>query len=162
MKIYTSYFGQLRNFKNKNIIPISTTAGGWPWWLYKSYNKKQGSCFLNENNIMLGIWEDKFSCGNLFDKLDEKCSKNCLYKDKVPHCQFMDTYLNYLRTIDVNYFLNEFKRVSEEVRKVTKFEDEAIILLMVYEGKDCSCAERPCIQQYFKENNIEVKEWNLN
>ena len=162
MKISISYFAQIRNFKRPNIIPISTTGGGWPFWMYKAYNKSRGSYFLNENNIMIGIWEDKFSCLAVFDKLDEKCGeKPCPFLSKVPHCKFMDAYLEYLRTLDFNYLISEFRRVAEEVRSITKFEDEPEIVLMVYEPKTCTCAERPVLQQYFKENGIVVEEWSV-
>lgn len=160
MKISISYFAQVRNFKRPNIIPISTTGGGWPFWMYQAYKQKKGSCFLNENNIMIGIWEDKFSCLDLFDHLDEKCGeKPCKYLNKVPHCKFMDAYLEHLRSIDINYLLSEFNRVAEDVRKITNYIGEPEIVLMVYEPKTCLCAERPVIQQYFKENGIVVSEW---
>ena len=72
-----------------------------------------------------------------------------------------DGYLEYLSTLDFNYLISEFRRVAEEVRSITKFEGEPEIVLMVYEPKTCICAERPVLQQYFKENGIVVEEWSV-
>jgi len=160
MKIYISCFNKIDTF-DQNCIPISTAGGdGWPWWLYKYYNQPKGSYFLSKNNVMLGITEEKFSSFNFFESLSEKCGeKPCPYMSKVPHCQFMDKYLESIRMIDIDYLLNEFNRVAEDVRRITNYIGEPKIVLMVYEQPTCLCAERPVLIQYFKEHGIEVKEW---
>lgn len=160
MKIYISSFNKINTF-TENCIPISTAGGsGWPYWLYKYYNQPKGSFFLSKNNIMLGITEEKFTEFDFFDSLEEKCGeKPCPFMSKAPNCEFMNKYLSCIETIDIDYLLNEFERVSEDVRKVTNYVGEPNIILMVYEPSTCICAERPCLIKYFKNHGIEVKEW---
>ena len=162
MQIYITDYYHIRLFK-PNMIPISTT-GEWPYWIF-SYNKvKKGEYFLDKNNVINGIREEIFSYNfkNYFDNMTEKCgeAKPCPYLDKVPHCQFMDMYYNYLKEQDFNYLLNEFERVSKEVKLINNYEGEPIIVLIVYESSKCKCAERPCIINWFKDNGYDLKEWN--
>lgn len=161
MKFYTSCFKHFDDLE-ENDIAIATTYGGWPWWIFKYYKVPKGSFVLNKNNSVLGIWESKFSCLESFNKLSEKCEKNCPYKNKVPHCQFMDMYYDYLSSININDFLDEFKRIELEVKKIHNYNKETNIVLMVFESPDCPCAERPIIQKYFKDNGIEITEKTFN
>ena len=155
MKIYTSSYYNIRFF-TPNMIPIATSID-WPYWLRKNKPK----LYLNEDNVIIGIKEEKFSnFMPLFNSLEEKCRKDCPYKNKVPNCQFMLKYSEYLKTIDFNALLIEFKRIIKEVKKINKFEGEPIIVLMVFESEKCNCAERPCIQKWFKDNGYNLEEWN--
>ena len=161
MEIYITSFNYLRYF-TPNMIPISTAGGcGWPWWLLKSDNHKEGDYYLNKNNVMIGIQEEclafpkeKFEC------LTEPCQKNCPYKYKAPNCQFMTEYYKYLKSLDFDRILKEFCRISEDVRKINHYEGEPIIVLLVYEAATNPCGERPCLQHWFKDNGYELKEWN--
>ena len=159
MKIYISFFGTIRYF-TPNMIPVSTAGGcGWPWWLLKADKHKEGDFYLNKNNVIIGIQEEKFSCSDFFEELEEKCQKNCPYQDKVPHCQFMDAYYKHLCSLNFNELIKDWERVAEDVRKINHYEGEPIIVLMVYEGTDCNCAERPVLQRWFKDNGYGLKEW---
>lgn len=161
MKVYISDFYHIRLFK-PNMIPIAVT-GSWPYWMYEYNHQKTGNFFLDKNNVINGIREEMFFDGykDRFECLSEKCgeAKPCPYLDKVPHCQFMDSYLDYLRTLDINKLFLEFDRVSKEVELINHYVGEPIIVLIVYESSKCSCAERPCIQQWFRENGYELNEW---
>lgn len=140
------------------MIPIATSID-WPYWLRKNKPK----LYLNENNVIIGIKEETFSnFMPLFNSLEEKCQKDCPYKDKVPNCEFMINYYKYLKKIDFNALLIEFKRIIKEVKKINNFEGEPIIVLMVFESEKCNCAERPCIQRWFKDNDYKLEEWNKN
>ena len=158
MKIYISTFSNIRNFKS-NMIPIST-ALGWPWWLYKDTGYKIGTYYVDKNNVMIGISDDRLHFDKSeFEKLDEPCQKNCPYIDRAPNCQFMTNYYNQLSKLSFSEIIEDFKNTAEEVRKVTHFEEEPIIVLLVYEAPTCKCAERPCLQRWFKDNNYELKEF---
>lgn len=140
------------------MIPIATSID-WPYWLTKNKPK----LYLNENNVIIGIKEEKFSnFMPLFNSLEEKCQKNCPYRNKVPNCEFMIRYYEYLKTIDFNALLIEFERIIKETKKINNFEGEPIIVLMVFESEKCNCAERPCIQHWFQDNGYELREWNKN
>ena len=161
MEIYITSFNYIRYF-TPNMIPISTAGGsGWPWWLLKADKHKEGDFYLNKNNVMIGIQEESLSFPKeQFEQLDEPCQKDCPYKDKAPNCQFMKAYYNYLSTLDFKHTINEFERIAEDVRKVNNYKGDPIIVLLVYEAATCICAERPCLQHWFKDNGYELKEWN--
>ena len=156
MEIYITSFNYLKHF-TPNMIPIST-AMGWPWWLYKSAGHKLGEYYLDEKNVMIGISEEKFPPGEKYEELEEKCQKNCPYKNKVPHCQFMEMYYKHLSSLNFNEIIEDWKRVAEDVRKINHYDGEPIIVLLVYEAANCPCAERPVLQRWFKDNGYELKE----
>lgn len=160
MKIYISSFYNVRFFTS-NIIPIGT-AGNWPFWIYQHYNKPKDSIFFNENSVLLGMKEKLFADSHYIIKdLTEMCGeKPCPYLEKVPHCQFMDKYYNYLCNQDFSKMIKGFEQTAEYIRSITHFEGEPIIVLLVYESEKCICAERPCIKKWFEDNGYELKEWN--
>lgn len=155
MQIVISSYYNIRFF-SPNMIPIAT-SGDWPYWLRKNKPK----LYLDEHNVIIGIKEELFSnFGERFEQLEEKCQKDCPYKDKVPNCQFMITYYKYLCEQDFNSLLKEFERVAQETKKINHYEGEPIIVLMVFESEKCNCAERPCIKHWFKDHGYDLKEWS--
>lgn len=159
MKVYISSFGNLRYF-TPNIIPIST-AQGWPYWLYKSAGHQLGEYYVDKNGVMIGISEEAMAFPkDEFEKLTEPCQKNCPYKDKAPNCQFMLGYHNHLKSLDFKGIIEGFERAAEDVRKITHYEGEPVIVLLVYEAPSCPCAERPCIRRWFDDNGYELPEWD--
>jgi len=111
---------------------------------------------------MLGIKEESLIFNpEVFESMDEQCQKDCPYRNKIPNCDFMIKYTEQLRKVDFkNYLLPELARVAEDVRKITHYEGEPIIVLMVHEAPTVPCSERPVLQKVFKENGIELKEWS--
>ena len=158
MKFYISYFYNIRFFPS-NYIVISTAMWDPKWISEKSGNGKY--YFLNENNVVLGIKEESLIFNEkLFENIEEKCQKDCPYKNKVPNCDFMINYEKQLRQIDFkNYLLPEFERIADEVRKITHYKGDPLICLMVHEKPDVECSERPILKKVFKDNGIELKEW---
>lgn len=139
------------------MIPISTT-GGDPAW-YHDF-KGQQHYFKDKNGVINGLREESLHYPKeYFEKMEEPCQKNCPYKDKVPNCQFMINYYNYLKTLDFAVIFKEFERTANEVKRALKFKEEPVIILIVYESSKCSCAERPILQRWFKDNGYELKEW---
>lgn len=161
MKIYITDFYHIRFF-TPNMIPVAT-SGGWPYWIYEYNKEKRDTFFLDKNNVINGIVEERFSkgYGENFDNLTERCgeAKPCPYLNKVPHCQFMDSYYEYLKQQDFNSLLVEFERIASEVKKINHYEGEPIIVLIVYESSKCLCAERPCIRKWFEDNGYELPEF---
>ena len=151
------------------MIPISTTGGtGGPLW-YIGGDRFHPTCFLDKNNVMNGIREIKLAMPTtILNTLEFECSKNCDYHNSLRennspdnYCPFMREYRKYLDTVDINYLLDEFKRVAEEVRKVNNFLGEPEIVLMVYESASLPCGERPCLVDYFKSHGIPLEEWSI-
>lgn len=152
---YISYFQQLRHF-DKTCIPIDTSMWA-PKWLDPSNGKRQ---YLNENQVMIGIKEDSFLMTE--DEIpEEMCAgRPCQYENKWPHCQFLEAYWNHLQKIDFDgYLIPELNRIAEEVRKITHYEGEPKIILMVHEKPENHCSERLGLVRLFKEHGIELKEW---
>jgi len=155
MQFYISYFQQLRNF-DKTFIPIDTSVWA-PKWLDPSNGKCQ---YVNDNGVLIGIKEESFLMTEA-EIPEEMCSgKPCPYIDKWPHCQFLDAYWKHLQTIDFDgYLLPELNRIAEDVRKITHYEGEPKIVLMVHEKPENQCSERAGLIRLFKEHGIELKEW---
>ena len=74
MKIYISYFYQIRNFP-KTLIPLSTAH-----WDPKWYHQKNNKVFLDKRGVLNGLRIDELSPGKECDGL---CSgiDNCSIKD---------------------------------------------------------------------------------
>jgi len=159
MKFYITYFYNIRFF-TPNMIPVSTAIWDPKWIRDKTHNNTQ--CCLDKNNVLLGIKEESLIFDKtVFDTMDEQCQKDCPYKEKIPNCQFMIKYKQQLDKIDfTGYLLPELKRVAEDVRKITNYEGEPIIVLMVHEPPTVACSERPVLQKFFLEHGIILKEWS--
>lgn len=152
LKIYTANFYQVRNLE-PNMIPFST-AKGEPSWYHD--NKDRNNIFVDKRNVINGLVAEPFQ----FDEslLDEvPCSKNCNLKP--PNCSFMLAYRKSIEKYSFDYIINYLVDECERYRSLNNFKGDPIIILLVYEHPSCICAERPVIQQYFKDHKIEVTEW---
>jgi len=158
MKYYISNFYNLRYFKN-NYIPISTCASD-PWYFHSKDNKycKSSGYYINENNVLCGIREESLSPLNL-SREDCPCEKNCRYLNQNPNCPFLINYNKYLKTVDFVHLLNEFKRIANDVQKITNYTDEPAIVLLVYEAENNPCSERDGLIKLFKNYNIDLIEF---
>ena len=155
MKFYIGYFQELKWFDKTHVV-IDTSVWA-PKWLDPSNGRKQ---YVNENGVVIGIKEESFLMTE--DEIpEEMCSgKPCPYIDKWPHCQFLDAYWKHLQKIDFEgYLLPELNRIAEDVRKITHYEGEPKIVLMVHEKPENLCSERAGIIRLFKEHGLEIKEW---
>lgn len=148
IQIYISYFYQIRFFK-KNMIPISTALYDPKWY----YNEHQGHFYKDRNGVYNGLRADilnppKDICG--------ECGKDC--GQQIP-CNFMLNYKKYLNSLDFNDIIHRCENIGNKIKLLENFIEEPIIVLMVHEKTSCKCAERPVLQEWFKENNYELKEW---
>lgn len=155
MKFCITYFYDVRYF-TPDMIPVSTCHSDPKWFHGDSYNKNY--CFLNENNVMIGIREDSLSPS--FEKLNMReediCSKGCIHISSDTTCPFLMNYERCLDELDFEALMKEFERVSEDVRKITHYEGEPTIALLVYETESNPCSERKSLQRYFKKHGIDV------
>lgn len=150
--IYIANFYQVRNLE-PNMIPFSTALGE-PTWYHD--NKDRSYCFVDKNGVYNGLVAKPFQ----FDETlltDVPCSKNCEYKP--PNCPFMLAYRKSIERTDFNDILTYLINEVNKVREITNFKGRAAVILLVYEKPEIQCAERPVIQQYFKDHGYEVKEW---
>ena len=159
MKYRITYFYNLR-FLKPNQIPISTAYWDPKWIRERTQNNAKP--YVDENNIMIGLKEESLIIDiNSWDSLDEQCQRDCPYRYKIPNCGFMREYTKQLEKIDFDgYLIPELTRVAEDVRKITHYEGEPEIVLLVHEKPDVPCAERPCLVKLFKEHGLELREWS--
>ena len=154
MKIMTSYFYQIR-FMKQNYIPLSTAV--WdPKWFHQ--NKGQDFQFKDKNGVWNGLRAEIFMPG-------EECEGLCrgrevcnAYGPKT--CAFLKAYRRQLDKLDFNEVLNRFQKLGEQIQKAEGFSEEPIYVLIVHEAYDNPCSERWVIQDWFKNNGYEIKEFN--
>lgn len=144
MKIYTSYFAQLRNFP-PNLIGFSTAVWN-PKWLMPG-KSKNGVIWLDIPPLKPGK-----ECNGL---CDGKCSL------KHPEdCNFLKTYRAQLDKIDFQELLRKIEQNALRIAKIENLKDVSAALL-VYETPTNPCSERKVIQEWFRDNGVEIKEWQL-
>lgn len=131
MKIATSYFYQIRNFKPW-MIPVSTAMSD-PFW----YKPPQGKeWFIDRRGIV---------CGLRYEPL-------IVQNQGTP-----EEYRSLLDTVDFDRLIKALTFCSEKFKR--PFGDpEPIIVLMVYETPDNPFSERSALQDYFSCHNWSCEE----
>lgn len=156
MKILTSYFYQIR-FMKPNYIPLSTAK--WdPKWFYK--NQHQGFQWKDKNGVWNGLRAEPFVPGAECDGLcygRETCNA---YGPQT--CSFLKTYRRQLDKLDFNEMLERFQHIGTAIQKAEGFTEEPVYVLIVHEAYDNPCSERWVIQDWFKDNGYNIKEFNKN
>lgn len=144
MKIYTSYFYQIRYF-TPNIIPVSTALSDPVW-----YRPPQGKeYYIDKRGIVNGLRYEPL----IVQKYGVHTCP-CEYKDQAPFCPTMIEYENLLKSlVDKEKTLKAFEFCCN------KFNADAIALI-VYEAPNNPCSERQALQKFFdcKELKIDRKE----
>lgn len=144
MKIYTSYYYQIRNFP-PNLIGLSTAA--WP----PKYIK------LGEKDKR-GVWV--IDCPPL--KPGKECEGLCTGKCDPKHpddCDFLRVYHQQLCKLDFNDFLRHLEKLKFNIEK-NELLDNVSFALIVFEAPQNICSERWILQKWLKENGIEIEEWH--
>lgn len=150
MKIYLSYFYQVRFFK-PNMIPVSTAM--WdPFWF-----NHDGQIYKDKNGVYNGInLEDFHQELNLTEEEMCPCDQ---HKHRNGECAFLREYRKQLDTINFGDFLKWCEALGNYVQKKEQFEEEPIIVLLVYEAPTNPCSERGPIIDWFAANGMELKQW---
>lgn len=142
MKIYTSYFAQLRKFP-PNLVGLSTAIWN-PKWRPMGKDKRGVIC------VDCPPFKPGRECEGL-------CRGQC--NPKHPEdCAFLKTYKAQLDKINIAYMSESLGTLGTEIAKNEGFTDVDFAFL-VYETPTNPCSERVAIQQYFKEHGIDIKEW---
>lgn len=153
MKILISYFYQIRFFK-KNMIPLSTCLSD-PKWFHKGYDKNYH--YKDKNGVYNGlraepfvpIMEENGECRGR-----EKCDFN------FNSCNFLSNYYRQLKELDFEKIIGRFNRLGNYIKSIENFEEEPVMVLIVYETPNNPCSERRVIQKWFSENGYELKEFS--
>jgi hypothetical protein len=151
MKVYTSYFYQIRNFK-PNMIPISTAM--WdPKWYHdnKSYDYK----FIDRHGVVNGIRLKEFSPSPYISDYCGDC-KHEKYNPK--ECPFLKEYADQLDSYQFDKVMRWLTTTMSVAKRDMHLSDEPIPVLIVYETPDNGCSERDIIQAYFNKHGVECAE----
>ena len=145
MKIYTSYFAQLRKFPT-NLIGLSTAAWN-PKWRPMGKDKRGVICV---------------DCPPF--KPGRECEGLCAGKCDPKHpqdCAFLKAYKAQLDKLNIISIKESLGKLATQIAYDEGFKDVDFAFL-VYETPQNCCSERSMIQKWFKEHGIEVKEWQPN
>ena len=155
MKIATSYFYQIRNFKPW-MIPVSTALSD-PFW-YKPSNGEE--YYIDKRGIVNGLryeplivqrhgtlgCPDDFSICSM---AEEKLNKNYI-------CPTMQEYEHLLQTlVDKERTLKAFNFCANKFKEELKLKEEPVIVLMVYETPKNKWSERYALQKFFNCQELE-------
>ena len=143
MKIYTSYFAQLRNFPS-NLVGLSTAVWN-PKWLNPGRDKSGA------------IWLD---CPPF--KPGKECSGLCNGKCAPKHpndCNFLQVYRKQLDRLDCNMIISKLEVLANKIMEAEDLPNIDFAFL-VYETPQNACSERRVIQEWFHANGVEIEEWS--
>ena len=150
MKIYTSYFYQIRNFK-QNMVPISTALSD-PEWFKPPIGKEY---YIDKRGIICGLRYEPLIVQRYGTKTCIGEHSICPFVHYQPYyyCEMLQEYRQLLETIDFNKMIKAFKFCLNKFNKDT-------IVLIVYEAPNNLCSERISLQNYFCSHGIKCKELN--
>ena len=106
MKIYTSYFYNIRFFPS-NLIPLSTAMSDPKW--YHDF-KDQDYVFYDKRGVLNGLRAAPFAPRSNLAGLcygAESCQQN------PENCPFLVNYLNQLRHLDFTEIIDRFKKLND-------------------------------------------------
>ena len=145
MKLYTSYFAQLRKFP-QNLVGLSTAVWN-PKWRPMGKDKRGVIC------VDCPPFKPGRECEGL-------CNGSC--NPKHPEdCAFLKAYKAQLDKLNVIRIQNSLDKLGTEIAQNEKLKDVNFAFL-VYETPANPCSERGVIQQWFREHGMPIEEWNLN
>lgn len=150
MKILISYFYQIRFFK-KNMIPVSTAI--WdPKWFHMS--KGNSYVYKDKNGVYNGFRYD------LFAPKSSNCSGPTACSEVGKDCQFLQDYRNQLDGLDFSKVYSDLTKFGNRIKEIEKFEEDPIVVLIVYETPDNPCSERKAIREWFGDHGVSVEEFS--
>lgn len=83
-------------------------------------------------------------------------SKDC--GNKPPLCPFLITYRKQLDNINFTTMVEELEAMGSAIQKHEGFEEDPIIVLLVYEKPDNPCSERWPLKDWFMAHGLELEE----
>ena len=153
MKIYTSYFYQVR-FMKPYMIPLSTACFD-PKWFHQ--NQNQDFVWKDKNGVYNGLRAPVFAPGPMCEGL---CYGHDTCTQQNPlSCLFLKTYRYQLDQLDYNDIIKRCENIANKIKNIEQFNEEPIIILLVHEAYNNPCSERRPIQEWFASHGKEVVEW---
>ena len=137
MKLYTSYWAQIRNFP-PNLVGLNTTV--WP--------PKWRPLGKDKNNVLV------IDCPPL--KPGSECEGLCrgACEPKLPKdCQFLKVYRRQLDYINIDDFMAQLEHLKRQIEEGENLQDVEFAFI-VFEAPKNPCSERWAIQDWLK-----ISEW---
>lgn len=153
MRIYISYFYQIRFFK-RYMIPLSTAVWDPKW--YHAF-RGNGNIFKDKNGVYNGLRIEQFMPGKGCNNLCHG-SENCESHDPTS-CDFLKKYREQLDQLDFSTILNGLIEYSNSIKQIEGFPEDPVIVLIVHEAPHNPCSERRVIQEWFRDNGYILPEW---
>lgn len=72
-------------------------------------------------------------------------------------CEFLRLYKEQIEEIDFNEFIEMIESLPKRLKR-----DISTVVLMVHEKYNNPCSERVVLQEWFRENGRELREWSIN
>ena len=140
MKIATSYFYQIRHFKEW-MIPVSTALSDPDW-----YRPESGvEYFYDKRGVVNGLRYEP-----LIVQREGSHMCPCEDRSQAPYCPTMLEYEQLLNSlVDKERTLKAFEYCANKFQREMGFKPEPIIVLIVYEVPTNPCSERWALQRYF-------------
>lgn len=140
MRLATSYFYQIRNFKEW-MIPVSTCLSDPDW--FKAPEGKE--YFYDKRGVVCGLRYEP-----LIVQRHGTCGCPCESRNLAPACPTMTEYSQLLNSlVDKEKTLKAFEYCANKFQKEIGFKSEPIIVLIVYEAPTNLCSERWALQKFF-------------
>lgn len=136
MKLYTSYWAQVRKFPT-SLVGLNTTV--WPPKYRPLGLDARGVLVLNCKPLIPG----------------HECEYLCRGKCEPPHpydCEFLQTYRKQLDRINFNEFYTYMEKLSKKY-------NNADFAFIVFEPPTRACSERRIIQEWIRDNGFDIEEW---
>lgn len=154
MKVFTSYFYQVRYFE-PYVIPMSTAVWDPKW--YHNF-KGHGHVFIDKNGVINGLRLNMLVPGAA---CDGECygRENCSIKDPAA-CNFLKHYREQLDSIDFRKFIITLEAYSLRVLDKVKEDREPYAAILFHEAPTNPCSERVVVQQWFKDNGYPIEEFS--
>lgn len=152
MKLYTSYFYNIRFFNN-TMIPLSTAVYD-PKWFHD--NKGDNHRYYDKNGVLIGL---RIPIMNPKSCHADGCPCELLKSNDNPKCKFLTEYREGLDKINFQKLINSLENLVVNYKLTHKLEQEISVVFIVHESPDNPCSERIAIQDYFKSHGIEITEW---
>lgn len=147
MKYYISYFYKVRFF-TPNMIPFSTAC--WPPAWYKQQHKDKNGVW---NGISVKPLVPNSSCNGL-------CRGPQYCNPANPNsCAFLKQYRKQLDSLNFSKVCARMEQIATEAAAETNSTEEPIVVLLVFEAPNNPCSERRVIQEWFRDNGVELPEW---
>ena len=154
IKLYTSYFYQIRFFK-ENMIPVSTATYDPKWYhdwmgpdhVFKDkrgiYNGIRAECFHFD--------EEKYgNCG---------CGDACSLSPKDPSkCEFLRLLRKQYDLLDYNDIIERCNKLANTIQEIEHYKESPILVFIFYETPKNKCSERETLQSWFKDHGYNLQE----